>query len=178
MVFHDTGTRQKFDVFWITKTVYSFSATSLGLCAVVFLHPFFFSQTKDIPFLPTDGLQPDSSADENSSHSDRPDSTAAEHDSSDLELSSNDGSYAFNDAKRKLQMVLRSADLSSMPWLSRFQEDTAQRDLFTSGVQYPQNMLLAFLKALQAEAVNLQDRSLIAQLWETLRCIQVMDNNR
>ncbi|PIK56874.1 putative GTPase-activating protein and VPS9 domain-containing protein 1 [Apostichopus japonicus] len=31
-----------------------------------------------------DGLQPDSSADENSSHSDRPDSTAAEPDSSDL----------------------------------------------------------------------------------------------
>ncbi|XP_071821372.1 GTPase-activating protein and VPS9 domain-containing protein 1-like isoform X3 [Apostichopus japonicus] len=124
-----------------------------------------------------DGLQPDSSADENSSHSDRPDSTAAEPDSSDLELSSNDGSFAFNDAKRKLQIVLRSADLSSMPWLSGFKEDMAHRELFTSGVQYPQNKLLAFLKALQAEAVNLQDRSLIAQLWETLRCVQIMDNN-
>ncbi|PIK56875.1 putative GTPase-activating protein and VPS9 domain-containing protein 1 [Apostichopus japonicus] len=53
----------------------------------------------------------------------------------------------------------------------------AHRELFTSGVQYPQNKLLAFLKALQAEAVNLQDRSLIAQLWETLRCVQIMDNN-
>lgn len=40
-----------------------------------------------------------------------------------------------------------------------------------------ENELVSFLQLQLAEAINLQDRSLIAHLHETLRCIRLFDDN-
>ena len=39
------------------------------------------------------------------------------------------------------------------------------------------NDLVAFLKVQLAEAINLQDKDLVAQLHETIRCLTPFDNN-
>ncbi|XP_033609834.1 GTPase-activating protein and VPS9 domain-containing protein 1 isoform X3 [Cryptotermes secundus] len=82
-----------------------------------------------------------------------------------------EASYAFIDAKRKLRMVLSTADLQHVPWAAdsatHIRESQAQKE----------NELVSFLKLQLAEAINLQDRSLIAHLHETLRCIQLFDDS-
>ena len=93
-----------------------------------------------------------------------------------------ESSYAFTDAKRKLRIVLRSADYQTLPWLCNFSQDEAvggeggDRGENNRREEYPENELVAFLKVQLAEAMNLQDKSLIAQLRETLRCVQNFDN--
>lgn len=77
-------------------------------------------------------------------------------------------SYAFADAKRKLRMVLSTADLQQIPWIN-----TSER---TSWAQ-KENELVAFLQLQLAEAVNLQDRALIAHLHETLRCVRLFNDD-
>ena len=81
-----------------------------------------------------------------------------------------EASYAFQDAKRKLRMMLSEADLSLLTATSLLSSSTSQRDLKAN------NDLVAFLKVQLAEAHNLQDRNLVAQLHETLRCLSLFDN--
>ncbi|CAH1787256.1 unnamed protein product [Owenia fusiformis] len=81
---------------------------------------------------------------------------------------------AFQDAKRKLRMVLSTADIQTLP---------SQNGLI-AGYYSPsiksndrkENDLVAFLKVQLAEAINLQDKDLVAQLHETLRCLRQFDN--
>ncbi|XP_021936373.1 receptor-mediated endocytosis protein 6 homolog isoform X2 [Zootermopsis nevadensis] len=82
-----------------------------------------------------------------------------------------ESSYAFIDAKRKLRMVLSTADLQHVPWAT-----DASTHMRESRVQ-KENELVSFLRLQLAEAINLQDRSLIAHLHETLRCIQLFDDS-
>ncbi|PSN29560.1 hypothetical protein C0J52_22666 [Blattella germanica] len=81
-----------------------------------------------------------------------------------------EASYAFADAKRKLRMVLSTADLQHVPWVpesaSHVKDNWGQKE----------NELVSFLQLQLAEAINLQDRSLIAHLHETLRCIRLFDD--
>lgn len=77
-------------------------------------------------------------------------------------------SYAFADAKRKLRMVLSTADLQHIPWSS-----TSERNFWPQ----KENELVAFLQLQLAEAINLQDRSLIAHLHETLRCVRLFNDD-
>ncbi|XP_019699609.1 receptor-mediated endocytosis protein 6 homolog isoform X3 [Harpegnathos saltator] len=75
-------------------------------------------------------------------------------------------SYAFADAKRKLRMVLSTADLQHIPW------NTSERHCWLQ----KENELVAFLQLQLAEAINLQDRALIAHLHETLRCVRLFND--
>ncbi|KAL0133577.1 hypothetical protein PUN28_000958 [Cardiocondyla obscurior] len=76
-------------------------------------------------------------------------------------------SYAFADAKRKLRMVLSTADLQHIPW------NTSERHRWSQ----KENELVAFLQLQLAEAINLQDRALIAHLHETLRCVRLFNDD-
>ncbi|XP_015108702.1 GTPase-activating protein and VPS9 domain-containing protein 1 [Diachasma alloeum] len=76
-------------------------------------------------------------------------------------------SFAFADAKRKLRMVLSTADLQHIPWsVSSERSPWVQKE----------NELVAFLQLQLAEAINLQDRALIAHLHETLRCVRLFND--
>lgn len=76
-------------------------------------------------------------------------------------------SYAFKDAKKKLRLVLSTADIQQVPdKLPTMRNAWSQKE----------NELVAFLQLQLAEAINLQDRSLIAQLHETLRCVRLFDS--
>ncbi|XP_011497747.1 PREDICTED: GTPase-activating protein and VPS9 domain-containing protein 1 isoform X3 [Ceratosolen solmsi marchali] len=77
-------------------------------------------------------------------------------------------SFAFADAKRKLRMVLSTADLQHVPWTN-----VSERH---SWIQ-KENELVAFLQLQLAEAINLQDRALIAHLHETLRCVRLFNED-
>ncbi|XP_077267366.1 GTPase-activating protein and VPS9 domain-containing protein 1-like isoform X3 [Temnothorax americanus] len=76
-------------------------------------------------------------------------------------------SYAFADATRKLRMVLSTADLQHIPW------NTSERHCWSQ----KENELVAFLQLQLAEAINLQDRALIAHLHETLRCVRLFNDD-
>ncbi|XP_063984398.1 GTPase-activating protein and VPS9 domain-containing protein 1 [Diachasmimorpha longicaudata] len=76
-------------------------------------------------------------------------------------------SFAFADAKRKLRMVLSTADLQHIPWsVSSGRNPWVQKE----------NELVAFLQLQLAEAINLQNRALIAHLHETLRCVRLFND--
>ncbi|XP_033227479.1 GTPase-activating protein and VPS9 domain-containing protein 1 isoform X2 [Belonocnema kinseyi] len=77
-------------------------------------------------------------------------------------------SFAFVDAKRKLRMVLSTADLQHIPWSTMSER---------SGWTQKENELVAFLQMQLAEAINLQDRALIAHLHETLRCVRLFNDD-
>ena len=77
-----------------------------------------------------------------------------------------EASYAFQDAKRKLRLVLGEADLSSMANFPPKSSSTKK-----SG----ENDIVWLLRVLLAEAHNLQDRNMVAQLHETLRCVSLFD---
>ena len=76
-----------------------------------------------------------------------------------------ESSYAFADAKRKLRLVLSTADVQSLHVLNSA----------TAASNNTEHELIIFLKLQLAEAINLQDRSLVAQLYETLRCVRLFD---
>ncbi|XP_012287140.1 GTPase-activating protein and VPS9 domain-containing protein 1 isoform X2 [Orussus abietinus] len=76
-------------------------------------------------------------------------------------------SFAFADAKRKLRMVLSTADLQHIPWSTASDRNTWNQK---------ENELVAFLQLQLAEAINLQDRALIAHLHETLRCVRLFND--
>jgi hypothetical protein len=83
-----------------------------------------------------------------------------------------EASYAFQDAKRKLRMMLSEAELSLLTTTlpSSASSSLVMRELKST------NDLVALLKVQLAEAHNLQDRNLVAQLHETLRCLSLFDN--
>lgn len=83
-----------------------------------------------------------------------------------------ENSAIFYDAKRKLRLVLGSADFQTLPWLS----NSPGRPHVTSGQRPQDNELVAFLRVLLAEAINLQQRPLMAHLHEALRCIRMFDD--
>ncbi|KAK7074988.1 GTPase-activating protein and VPS9 domain-containing protein 1 [Halocaridina rubra] len=78
-------------------------------------------------------------------------------------------SYAFFDAKRKLRIVLSMADFSTSPHLSDFGIPFAPSNVSMG------NDILTWLRCHLAEATNLHDRSLVTQLHETIRCVQLFD---
>ncbi|XP_075226485.1 GTPase activating protein and VPS9 domains 1 isoform X2 [Lycorma delicatula] len=79
-----------------------------------------------------------------------------------------ESSYAFKDAKKKLRLVLSTAEVQQVPETTL----TAMREAWSQ----KENELVAFLQLQLAEAINLQDRSLVAHLHETLRCVRLFDS--
>ncbi|XP_066994190.2 GTPase-activating protein and VPS9 domain-containing protein 1 isoform X2 [Anabrus simplex] len=88
-----------------------------------------------------------------------------------IDPSNVEASYAFVDAKRKLRMVLSTADMQHIPWMSN--SICRKGEVWTQ----KENELVSFLQLQLAEAINLQDRSLISHLHETLRCIRLFDDD-
>ncbi|KAF8788397.1 GTPase-activating protein and VPS9 like protein [Argiope bruennichi] len=83
-----------------------------------------------------------------------------------------ENSAIFSDAKCKLRLVLGSADLQTLPWLNH----SRGRSISGALQRLQENELVAFLKVLLAEAINLQQRPLMAHLHEALRCVRMFDD--
>lgn len=82
---------------------------------------------------------------------------------------------AFLDAKKKLRLVLSIADFHSMPNISNYIGNISFPSRGNGGERRESELVL-LLKVQLAEAINLQDKGLIAQLHETIRCLRQFDN--
>lgn len=79
---------------------------------------------------------------------------------------------AFRDAKRKLRLMLPEADLSLLASLPSFSTNCQHRSADNTTNN---NLLVCVIRVQLAEALNLQDRDLVAKLHETLRCLELFD---
>ncbi|XP_061119185.1 GTPase-activating protein and VPS9 domain-containing protein 1-like isoform X1 [Conger conger] len=82
-----------------------------------------------------------------------------------------DHRYTFSDAKKKLRLALCSADSVVLPLLPI----TSIRNGLPDHTESEENEIVCFLKVQLAEAINLQDKSSMAQIQETMRCISGLD---
>ncbi|XP_053137924.1 GTPase-activating protein and VPS9 domain-containing protein 1 isoform X7 [Hemicordylus capensis] len=82
-----------------------------------------------------------------------------------------DSAFSYRDAKKKLRMALCSADSVAFPMLSH-----STRNGLPDHTDPEDNEIVCFLKVQLAEAINLQDKNLMAQLQETMRCVGRFDN--
>ncbi|XP_061459725.1 GTPase-activating protein and VPS9 domain-containing protein 1 isoform X6 [Rhineura floridana] len=82
-----------------------------------------------------------------------------------------DSAFSYRDAKKKLRLALCSADSVAFPMLSH----STQNGL-PDHTDPEDNEIVCFLKVQLAEAINLQDKNLMAQLQETMRCVGRFDN--
>ncbi|KAG9477891.1 hypothetical protein GDO78_013074 [Eleutherodactylus coqui] len=76
-----------------------------------------------------------------------------------------DSSFSYRDAKKKLRLALCSADSVAFPMLSH-----STRNGLPDHTDPEDNEIVCFLKVQLAEAINLQDKNLMAQIQETMRC--------
>ncbi|XP_074830106.1 GTPase-activating protein and VPS9 domain-containing protein 1 isoform X1 [Natator depressus] len=82
-----------------------------------------------------------------------------------------DSAFSYRDAKKKLRLALCSADSIAFPMLSH-----STRNGLPDHTDPEDNEIVCFLKVQLAEAINLQDKNLMAQLQETMRCVSRFDN--
>ncbi|KAM6431362.1 GTPase-activating protein and VPS9 domain-containing protein 1 isoform 2-T2 [Liasis olivaceus] len=82
-----------------------------------------------------------------------------------------DSTFSYRDAKKKLRLALCSADSVAFPVLSH-----STRNGLPDHTDPEDNEIVCFLKVQLAEAINLQDKNLMAQLQETMRCVGRFDN--
>uniref|UniRef100_A0ABM5F6L0 GTPase-activating protein and VPS9 domain-containing protein 1 isoform X5 n=1 Tax=Pogona vitticeps TaxID=103695 RepID=A0ABM5F6L0_9SAUR len=82
-----------------------------------------------------------------------------------------DSAFSYRDAKKKLRLALCSADSVAFPMLSH-----STRNGLPDHTDPEDNEIVCFLKVQLAEAINLQDKNLMAQLQETMRCVGRFDN--
>nr|XP_033816141.1 GTPase-activating protein and VPS9 domain-containing protein 1 isoform X4 [Geotrypetes seraphini] len=82
-----------------------------------------------------------------------------------------DSAFSYRDAKKKLRMALCSADSVAFPVLSH-----STRNGLPDHTDPEDNEIVCFLKIQLAEAINLQDKNLMAQIQETMRCVGRFDN--
>ncbi|XP_013420311.1 GTPase-activating protein and VPS9 domain-containing protein 1 [Lingula anatina] len=87
-----------------------------------------------------------------------------------------EGCQAFSDAKKKLRLVLSTTDFHTLPLLTGLNCASPGAGNEAPG-QKKENQVCAVLKVQLAEAINLQDKDLIAQLHEAIRCLQSFDND-
>ncbi|XP_053330225.1 GTPase-activating protein and VPS9 domain-containing protein 1 isoform X5 [Spea bombifrons] len=82
-----------------------------------------------------------------------------------------ESAFSYRDAKKKLRMALCSADSVAFPVLSH-----STRNGLPDHNDPDDNEIVCFLKVQLAEAINLQDKNLMAQLQETMRCVSRFDS--
>lgn len=82
-----------------------------------------------------------------------------------------DSKFSFSDAKKKLRMVLCSADSVALPIMA----PTSTRNGLPDHNDPEDNEIVCFLKVQLAEAINLQDKNQMAQIQETTRCVSRFD---
>lgn len=78
--------------------------------------------------------------------------------------------FAFTDTKRKLRIVLSNTDIQLGYNLLEFSPQVGQE-----GVKKDPAEIYKMLRGQLAEALNLQDKDLIAQLHEAIRCVRLFD---
>ncbi|XP_078082602.1 GTPase-activating protein and VPS9 domain-containing protein 1 isoform X4 [Mustelus asterias] len=96
-------------------------------------------------------------------------------DSASQTAQTQDSTFSFRDAKKKLRMALCSADSIAFPLVSH----SATRNGPPGGPdqgELEDNEIVCFLKVQLAEAINLQDKHLMAQIQETMRCVGRFDS--
>ncbi|XP_038638053.1 GTPase-activating protein and VPS9 domain-containing protein 1 isoform X2 [Scyliorhinus canicula] len=96
-------------------------------------------------------------------------------DSASQTAQNQDATFSFRDAKKKLRMALCSADSIAFPLVSH----SATRNGPPGGPdqgELEDNEIVCFLKVQLAEAINLQDKHLMAQIQETMRCVGRFDS--
>ncbi|CAG5115502.1 unnamed protein product, partial [Candidula unifasciata] len=81
-----------------------------------------------------------------------------------------EGCAAFQDAKRKLRLVLSMADVTF--GLSQIHSSSPRE-----GASSRENELINILNTQLAEAINLQNKDMIAQLYEAIRCMKMFDTD-
>eukprot|EP00079_Xenopus_tropicalis_P038374 XP_017952145.1 PREDICTED: GTPase-activating protein and VPS9 domain-containing protein 1 isoform X7 [Xenopus tropicalis] len=79
--------------------------------------------------------------------------------------------FSYRDAKKKLRLALCSADSVAFPVLSH-----STRNGLPDHTDPEDNEIVCFLKVQLAEAINLQDKNLMAQIQETMRCVSRFDS--
>jgi len=79
-----------------------------------------------------------------------------------------EASYAFEGAKRKLRLMLSELDPAGLAEASSVARSKGSKE---------ESELVSLLKVQLAEANNLQDRGMVAQLHETLRCLELFDTD-
>ena len=96
------------------------------------------------------------------------------YDSSNLEQCK-----AFLDAKKKLRLVLSTADFQLLPSMLAYHRSGgySSDNRVVGRAASRDNELVMMLMIQLAEAINLQDRDLIARLHETIRCLKQFDND-
>ncbi|KAM8934868.1 GTPase-activating protein and VPS9 domain-containing protein 1 isoform 3-T3 [Pelodytes ibericus] len=82
-----------------------------------------------------------------------------------------ESAFSYRDAKKKLRMALCSADSVAFPMLSH-----STRNGLPDHNDPEENEIVCFLKVQLAEAINLQDKNLMAQIQETMRCVSRFDS--
>ncbi|XP_064420385.1 GTPase-activating protein and VPS9 domain-containing protein 1 isoform X2 [Latimeria chalumnae] len=83
-----------------------------------------------------------------------------------------DTSFSYRDAKKKLRLALCSADSVAFPMMTH----STTRNGLPDHTDPEDNEIVCFLKVQLAEAINLQDKNLMAQIQETMRCVSRFDN--
>uniref|UniRef100_A0A8C9VDF7 GTPase-activating protein and VPS9 domain-containing protein 1-like n=1 Tax=Scleropages formosus TaxID=113540 RepID=A0A8C9VDF7_SCLFO len=81
--------------------------------------------------------------------------------------------FPFSDAKKKLRLALSLADFVIVPIMP---SDSTCNGLFDP-TEPEDSELVCFLKVQLAEAINLQNKNLMAQIQETLRCVNRFDED-
>ncbi|XP_026042566.1 GTPase-activating protein and VPS9 domain-containing protein 1 isoform X4 [Astatotilapia calliptera] len=79
--------------------------------------------------------------------------------------------FSFSDAKKKLRLALCSADSVALPIMA----PATTRNGLPDHMDPEENEIVCFLKIQLAEAINLQDKNLMAQIQETTRCVSRFD---
>ncbi|KAG8447834.1 hypothetical protein GDO86_015080 [Hymenochirus boettgeri] len=79
--------------------------------------------------------------------------------------------FLYRDVKKKLRLALCSADSVAFPMLS-----LSTRNGLPENADPEDNEIVCFLKVQLAEAINLQDKNLMAQIQETMRCVNHFDS--
>ncbi|XP_068104285.1 GTPase-activating protein and VPS9 domain-containing protein 1 isoform X3 [Hyperolius riggenbachi] len=82
-----------------------------------------------------------------------------------------DSAFSYRDAKKKLRLALCSADAVAFPMLSH-----STRNGLPDHSDPEDNEIVCFLKVQLAEAINLQDKNLMSQVQETMRCVSRFDS--
>ncbi|KAK0134484.1 GTPase-activating protein and VPS9 domain-containing protein 1 [Merluccius polli] len=92
-------------------------------------------------------------------------------DSASQTAQQHDSKFSFSDAKKKLRMVLCSADSVALPIMA----PATTRNGLPDHTDPEDNEIVCFLKVQLAEAINLQDKNQMAQIQETTRCVSRFD---
>ncbi|VVC30572.1 Hypothetical protein CINCED_3A019626 [Cinara cedri] len=91
---------------------------------------------------------------------------------SDLNKNIDLETYSFDDAKKKLRLVLSTVDVQYVPWCN----ETESKPMLNTW-RDKDNELVGLLQYQLAEATNLNDNFLSARLNETIRCMKMFDTH-